>query len=200
MLRIPLPEDDGFALAVHVKPLTDVLAFRGRSPRVTKRATHPSVHRVNSCWQCFYKGFSVPSAYSGSGMRSITLLAPSCATGQDLRPCVKKPRWQSCGVAATGKLQGSGATELATGNRERPVGHSAVSQAYRGVHFNRSGIASAKAVLLTINCSAFDHQLQCFSTPNSTAIEKRLFWGLKTGAFDLQNKRFCGCNVLRVGT
>ena len=106
-------------------------------------------------WQCFYKGFSVPSVYSGSGMRSITLLAPSCATGQDLRPCVKKPRWQSCGVAATGKLQGSGATELATGNRERPVGHSALPQAHRGVHFNRSGIASAKAVLLTINCSAF---------------------------------------------
>ena len=66
----------------------------------------------------------------------------------------------------------------------------AISQAHRGVHFNRSGIAPAKAVLLTINCSAFDHQLQCFSTPNSTAIEKRLFWGLKTSAFDHQNRRF----------
>ena len=27
---------------------TDALAFRGRSPSVTKRATHPSVHGVNS--------------------------------------------------------------------------------------------------------------------------------------------------------
>ena len=36
-------------------------------------------------WQsftCFV--LSVPSAYSGSGMRSITLLAPSCATEQDI--------------------------------------------------------------------------------------------------------------------
>ena len=55
----------------------EALAFRGRSPSVTKRATHPSVHRVKST-------LSGPSAYSGSGMRSITLLAPSCATDQDL--------------------------------------------------------------------------------------------------------------------
>ncbi|MBR4318398.1 MAG: hypothetical protein IKT85_06625, partial [Kiritimatiellae bacterium] len=34
-----------------------------------------------------------------------------------------------------------------------------------------SGIGPAKALLLTINCSAFDEQKQCFSTPNSTAFE-----------------------------
>ena len=30
------------------------------------------------------QSLSVPAAYSGSGMRSITLLAPSCATGQEI--------------------------------------------------------------------------------------------------------------------
>ena len=34
-----------------------------------------------------------------------------------------------------------------------------------------SAMASAKALLLTINCSAFDEQKQCFSTSNSTAFE-----------------------------
>ena len=37
--------------------------------------------------------------------------------------------------------------------------------------FKSSGIALSKAVLLTINCSAFDEQKHCFSTPNSTAFE-----------------------------
>ena len=132
MLRIPLPEDDGFALAVQVKPLTDALAFRGRSPRVTKRATHPSVHRVNSCWQCFYKGFSVPSAYSGKRLRSSIFLAPSCATGQDLRSCVKNtlatqrersdrtggyaPEPKAAGVSVANLPRPTGNRELATGN------------------------------------------------------------------------------------
>ena len=55
MLRIPLPEDDGFALAKRAHPL-----------------------------QLFGKpliSLSVPSAYLGSGMRSITLLASELRDG-----------------------------------------------------------------------------------------------------------------------
>ena len=110
-----VPHDVDFALAKHVKPLTDALAFRGRSPRVTKRATHPRVPCVKTHWQCFYKGFNVPSAYSGKRLRSSIFLAPSCATGQDLRSCVKTT------LAVLRRSRSTGNWPLATGNC--PSGH-----------------------------------------------------------------------------
>ena len=73
------PEIPGIKTPWQCLKLLDALAFRGRSPSVTKRATHPSVHRVKSTK--LKRSVGIPR---GGGLRSSISLAPSCATDQDL--------------------------------------------------------------------------------------------------------------------